>query len=1269
MRFKRAIALGCKRVGQSAILVAGVWRRVSFRATLLTSLSLLILIGAVVAHATDWPTWRADATRSASIAAPLPAELHLCWTRQLERPESAWPASQHKLQFDRSYEPIVAGKRLFVGSMVADYVAAFDTESGALLWRTFLEGPVRFAPLHWRGRLYVACDDGLLHCLDATRGNPLWVMRGAPDQRKVLGSFRLISAWPMRGAPVLRERADGGATLYCTAGIWPFMGIFIYAVDAASGELIWRNGGTGSTYVTQQHNSPAFAGVAPQGYLAVQDEILMIPGGRTVPAGFNAQSGEMLYFEVSSRGYGKDAGGYAVSTMPGSFLNHGCLYKLESGEPLLNLNSGSVVTGSKAERIGQHFATVDKQILRVYDITPKVTEVKEIDRKGKEQLVQKTVLGKPLQSVELGWEVERVWFRAGERIYLSGRGGEVAAVSLPQQGAPLLVWQGRVAGTIFTMLPGDNKLFVVTEQGYIYCFGGTTPKNGAVRHDLKQPYAEEPLSLPGPHGYTLVFGLDEGGVKRVRELAQEYHVVAFDPDMTLVKKTRDILLEEGLYGRRVHLLPYVSGITRLPPYLASHIECHGGLLAEPATAREVARQAWHALRPYGGKAVFYGAFGKRAQAEQVSSLLTRLTKREGGSDTRALPAGWEELCCELGALEGEGARVEIDWAVGVARLLRPGALPGAATWSHENGDVGNTDFSKDKLVKQHLGMLWFGGLSNDDILPRHGHGPMPQIVGGRLYIEGPDALRAVDVYTGRLFWQRRLEGLGKFYDNTSHQPGANEIGGNYVSMPDGIYVVHQGRCLRLDPATGKTVSEFVLPPLGDEPKPLWGYIGVYRDWLLAGASPLLIKDVGKNADKDALPTVTTNAMYASSSKWLVILNRHTGEKLWAREAAQVFRHNAIVAGNGKVFLIDRVSDANLQLLKRRGIESTEAGRLFALDINTGQVVWESGDQVRGTWLGYDEPRDLLLEGGSPGSDRARDETSKHLALYRGAEGRLLWRSAERYIGRPMLHNKVIYTDRGSAFNLEDGTYKQSLNHLTGKMAIWSFTRNYGCNTPIAGEHLLLFRSAAAGFYDLLSESGTGNFGGFKSGCTSNLIPADGVLNVPDYTRTCTCSYQNQCSMALVSMPDVELWTFQAYDKLDAPVVRAGLNFGAPGDWLAPSGTLWLDCPSVGGKGPDMQVRIRGEVKYFRDHALTMLGDMRQVTASGVEGNFDIKIPLKNGESRNYTVCFYFAEPDHKTVKSERAFDLFLQGKRVIRAFDILGETGQPRMGLVKEFTT
>ena len=83
-------------------------------------------------------------------------------------------------------------------------------------------------------------------------------------------------------------------------------------------------------------------------------------------------------------------------------------------------------------------------------------------------------------------------------------------------------------------------------------------------------------------------------------------------------------------------------------------------------------------------------------------------------------------------------------AAGWTLVARDGALPGAANWTHEHADAANTRVSKDKLVKAPLGVLWFGGPSHDGILPRHGHGPQPQVIDGRTIIEGVDFLRALD---------------------------------------------------------------------------------------------------------------------------------------------------------------------------------------------------------------------------------------------------------------------------------------------------------------------------------------------------------------------------------------------------------------------------------------------------------------------------------------------------------------------------------------------
>ena len=74
-----------------------------------------------------------------------------------------------------------------------------------------------------------------------------------------------------------------------------------------------------------------------------------------------------------------------------------------------------------------------------------------------------------------------------------------------------------------------------------------------------------------------------------------------------------------------------------------------------------------------------------------------------------------------------------------------------------------------------------------------------------------------------------------------------------------------------------------------------------------------------------------------------------------------------------------------------------------------------------------------------------------------------------------------------------------------------------------------------------------------------------MLNAPDYTFTCQCSYQNQTSLALIHVPELEYWTTNDFTWTGKRVRKVGINLNAPGDRVAADGTLWVDFPSVGGK--------------------------------------------------------------------------------------------------------
>jgi outer membrane protein assembly factor BamB len=624
------------------------------------------------------------------------------------------------------------------------------------------------------------------------------------------------------------------------------------------------------------------------------------------------------------------------------------------------------------------------------------------------------------------------------------------------------------------------------------------------------------------------------------------------------------------------------------------------------------------------------------------------------------------------------------------RVVRDGPLPGAGNWTHELGDAANTRVAPDQLVKAPLGVLWFGGPSHEDILPRHGHGPQPQVIDGRCIIEGVDLLRAIDIYTGRLLWETKLVGIGFFYNNLLHQPGANSSGGNYVCMPDAIYAVHGKYCKVLDPATGKVKAAYTLPALGEvKTDPRWGYLNVQGDYLVGGADPLfdeklfaaavIVRDDKGLADDDApkkekkkddpvsklLKGIKGGSDNFSSSKHLVVMDRHSGKVLWTATARNGFRHNAVCVGGGRLYAIDRLSGAELAKLKRRGEEPKFPAKLTVFDLKTGKELWCTEADVFGTWLSYSAKYDVLVEAGRVARDTISDEP-KGMRAYAAAGGKVLWFNA-KYAGPAMLHDRTVLQGQ-AACDLLTGEAKTRPHPLTGEPVPWVWDRNYGCNTPAASEHLLTFRSGAAGYYDLCNDGGTGNIGGFRSSCTNNLIVAGGVLTAPEYTRTCSCSYQNQTSIGLVHMPEAEMWTSFGSLELKGVVQRVGINLGAPGDRRADDGTLWLEYPSVGGKSPALSVQVSGtKLEWFRRHAATVEGRMNWVASSGVKGLSSLTVTLgKETAARKYTVRLHFAEPDDVNA-GERVFDVLLQKQEVLRGFDIVKESGGRNRALVREF--
>ena len=155
--------------------------------------------------------------------------------------------------FDDVFQPVVEGDAVFFGSSANHKVYCLDANTGAIRWTKITGGPVRLAPTLSGGRVYVASDDGFVYCLNAQQGQEIWKLRAAPEDRRVLGHGKMISLWPCRTGVLV----DSGLA-YFGAGIFPAERVFLNAVKADDGTLVWKNDTTGERPQSR---------ISPQGYM------------------------------------------------------------------------------------------------------------------------------------------------------------------------------------------------------------------------------------------------------------------------------------------------------------------------------------------------------------------------------------------------------------------------------------------------------------------------------------------------------------------------------------------------------------------------------------------------------------------------------------------------------------------------------------------------------------------------------------------------------------------------------------------------------------------------------------------------------------------------------------------------------------------------------------------------------------------------------------------------------------------------------------------
>ncbi|MCP4261639.1 MAG: PQQ-binding-like beta-propeller repeat protein [Planctomycetes bacterium] len=1060
---------------------------------------IIVLLATSSLQGNDWPMYRADAARTGYTSESLPDNLELRWIyRNQTAPSPAWPDSS-RITFDFAYQPIIVGKTVVFGSSADDKVVAIDAETGKPRWTFYTGGPVRFAPVAWHDRVFVASDDGHLYAIKVNDGTLLWKHRGGLNKRMCLGNQRMISRWPARGGPVLIDDI-----VYYAAGIWPSDGVFLHALDTRTGKVLWTNDNSGRLYMPQPHGGAnAHSGVTSQGYLVATDDRLFVPTGRAVPAAFRRSDGQFEYYLLQKNG---SIGGARALVADCFVINAGCFLARDTGDLAARAGRGvfSVLPEGILRSTGEtllvyRWADLEKtdrkgKIVR-YRGLEKYRQINLEDESTEHQRAEKIIKKLPAlgnlyrsqvrfrevdESVPKQTGLERTLSQARPDVEaLGGEVGPFLATTYERQyevisagpeavcGGPDLVkvvnldnghirWSYEVEGNALGLAAGNGHLVVSTSKGVVYCFGAskhTTPgvhkESSPATRTSDIDHAEAAEDILSKSGITAGICIDLGcGTGELAlELAKQsqLYVIGIDSNPANVNRARRMLDNVGIYGKRVTIHVGNPRKTPYPRNVANLIVSSRSLAGEYGILDKV--EIERLQRPYGGVA----CLGKPGQL----------------------------------------------------KIRRRGQMKGAGQWTHQNCDTANSLCSPDKIVRGPLEMAWYRD-GEIEIADRHAQGPAPLFSRGHLVVEGVDEICALDAYNGHTVWTYSIPDILADWDGVHHDVGVGDTGSNFCLSDDAVFVRTDEKCLKIDLATGKKIDKFTTPVDLSARNHNWGYIA-YSDGMLFGSVL---------NDEHTISPRYEGIRLRNESVMLFAMDAETGQLKWRYEPKHSIRNNTIAITGGRLYLIDRpialadrITDPKPNKKHRPVLKPDEHpyGTLIALDTSTGSIIWKNEHDIFGTQVAVSDKHGVLLmyyQAVKHSFFKLPSEIGGRMAAFDVKTGKCLWDNKVEHKSRPIINEDIIYAE-GGAWKLK-----------TGESVPWNFKRSYGCGQIAGSTHMLVFRSATLGYLDLTRNAGTENFGSIRPNCWFNAIVAGGMVLVPDGSSKCACSYQMRSWVAL-----------------------------------------------------------------------------------------------------------------------------------------------------------
>ncbi len=1060
------------------------------------------------AGAVDWPTYMKDAQRSGVTRETFRMPLHLQWEyRTKHKPRPAWPAPaltdywhreanlKPRVIFDRTNHVVTNKGLLYFASTADDKVYCLDARTGKEKWSFFTGGPVRIAPAIYMDRVYFGSDDGHVYCLDAGSGILKWQLDPAATDRLLPGNERIISACPVRTGILIY---DGIA--YFASGIFPTEGVSLYAVDALTGRTVWKKPGLQ---------------ISPQGYLLAIDENLYVPTGRTQPYVFDRKTGDQKgRFEGSGGAYALvvndtlvfGAGDEGTLDMSPSCDNtvatFGGLQMIVSGD-VSYLRSDDEISAISRKKYLDNYSSWEKIDEKrsewadiLWDLREKRVVLKarndpdtsDVDRKINDVLGRIEKLDSKQNSIETSGTLWKTPLKDTYSMILAGNSlvvGKHNELQILDASTGKTVWSSRVDGNVYGLSAADGNLYASTDKGRIYCFSKTAKNNPPVIKSkiVENPYinypnqkdyaalAREIIEKAGmKKGYCLVVDAGEGQL--IYELAKNtgWKVAGIGDGPAQVLKARELLDQAGLYGIRVTIQQ--GSLTEMPytKYFANLVVWgQAPINGAPATLPD---EILRVVQPFGGKAIIGN---DRTSAGKLTAWTEKSTE-----------TGW--------AVEQDG---------GTFAVFTKGSEPGFGEWTHQYADPGNTASSMDQ-IKGPMQIQWFGRPGPRKMINRHSRTVSPLVKDGRLFVPADNRIIAVDAYNGIKLWETEVP--------DSRLLGALKDFGNRVLTHDLIYVAAKNECIGFDVEKGNEIIRLQAPQLIRGQKRYWGYIASVGDQIYgSGKKPdAQFTILGRfNCDEfegDFRDMVTADYLFG--------MNRYSGRVLWTYKKGVVFNNTIAIGGDYIYFVESRNSLAISDMEGRMRVDQFCKSDNYIVKLNrfTGEKIWEKPFHFPYQQIMYVSFTDNVLL--VTGSYNVKRNVHYGLFAFDGDTGRELWQNSYKggetggTHGEQWQHPVII---KGRIF-----IFPYDFDLYTGEKGGIILSKG-GCGGFSGSANNLFARKSNPTMFDLGpgEQQGTGLTKVNRPGCWINIIPAGGIISIPESSSGCTCDYPIQSSFAFI----------------------------------------------------------------------------------------------------------------------------------------------------------